>query len=185
MKNVTILGTNSQTGAYLLRIRVKETVEVQFGRFNRGNPIQFVAGEYVYVGSAMGQRGSSSLARRLLRHATRSDHNNPHAVRAEMLAAFTAVSLGPSHLAPPASKKRFWHIDYLLEVTAVSLQQILVIRTPNRIEHPLANWLVQQPETNVVAAGLGARDHKGSTHLLNINANATWWANLPTQFENF
>ena len=180
-----ILGMNSQTGVYLLKIKVNETTEVRFGRFNHGKPVQFAAGEYLYVGSAMGQRGSSSLARRLLRHATRSDISNPHTVRAEMLAAFTAVSLGPPHLAPPASKKQFWHIDYLLEKTAVSLQQILVIRTPNRIEQHLADWLIQQPETNIVIAGLGARDHKGSTHLLSINANASWWANLPGSFGNF
>ncbi len=182
MNRLAILGTDTQTGAYLLWIKVEKAIPVQFGRFNRGNPVQFNAGTYVYIGSAMGQRGSSSLARRLLRHATRSERSNPHPIRNEMLTVFKSVNLGPAHLSPPTSKKCFWHIDYLLEETAVSLHKAIIIRTPNRIEHQLADWIIQQPDTNIVVAGLGARDHKGSTHLLSVKSDAEWWDNLPSDF---
>lgn len=55
---VIVLGDNTQSGVYLLRIAVHEALAVAFGRFWRGKVIDVPPGEYVYVGSAMAARGA-------------------------------------------------------------------------------------------------------------------------------
>ncbi len=69
------LSSPTPGGVYLLRIQLIEPLSVVFGRFRKGVVIPLSAGEYLYVGSALG-----GLGRRLLRHATRSD-GSAHPVR--------------------------------------------------------------------------------------------------------
>ena len=78
-----------------------------------------------------------------------------------------AVNLG-QNLQLPAQKRLHWHIDYLLEDTAVSLTHILVIRSRTRLETAVARSLNADPRTFAPAPGLGATDDAGSTHLLGI-----------------
>ncbi len=173
--HVLIFGENHQSGAYLLRMRVQHPLSICFGKFNRGASILVSAGEYIYVGSAMGTRGASSLARRLLRHAGRTNAQNPHAIRAEMLSAFEAAGLGKSPLVPSARKTLHWHIDFLLDDRAVSLSHVIVIRTAEHLESSLARRLAAHPDTFSLADGLGASDARGETHLFGIkNADAFW-----------
>ncbi|HSG42615.1 MAG TPA: hypothetical protein VLA72_05620, partial [Anaerolineales bacterium] len=50
---ITVLGDNSQSGCYLLRMRITQPITVSFGRFNQGRPLALAPGASVYVGSAM------------------------------------------------------------------------------------------------------------------------------------
>lgn len=83
---------------------------------------------------------------------------------------------------PPAGKKFHWHVDYLVEETAVTLSHVLLFRSPARLEELLGRWLGAQPETFIVVPGLGARDVRGSTHLLGVQAPEAWWDTLPQRF---
>lgn len=76
--NIFLIGKDSQAGTYVLRIRLKEDTELKFGRFKKGKLISLPAGDYTYVGSALSEKGATSLARRLVRHATRSGDKPPH-----------------------------------------------------------------------------------------------------------
>jgi len=177
---ITILGDEGVGGTYLLRLRIANPLQVVFGRFQAGAAQRLPAGEMVYVGSAL--RG---LAARVLRHATRTDGRPPHPIRAAMLADFPALGLADKPLRAPAGKKLHWHVDYLLEETAVTLSHVLLIRSPERLEEPLAQWLLAQPETSLIAPGLGARDVRGSTHLLPVTAPEVWWETLLSRARPF
>lgn len=175
MNPITVIGDPAAVGgAYLLRLWVAAPLAVAFGRFCQGRPLPIPPGEMMYVGSA--RRG---LAARLLRHASRSGDRPAQPLRAAMLAEFPALGLADRSVRPPAGKKLHWHIDYLLQETAVSLTHALLIRSPLRLEARLGQWLNAQPETGVIAPGLGARDVAGGTHLLTLNAGPAWWDALP------
>lgn len=176
---LTFLGDESQGGTYILRITATEPVTVSFGKFNGGEAIALPAGEYLYLGSALGEKGAGSLTRRLLRHATRSDALPPHPIRMDMLARFPAVGLGSEPLVPPIAKKLHWHIDYFLNCPTVILAGAVIIRANRRIEGKLGRLLTVDTRTGIIAAGLGASDIKGNTHLLRVTGGAAWWASLP------
>ena len=184
MKTITILGDNEQSGVYLLRMNVRRDVVVQFGRFQGGQPILVPKGEILYVGSAMAQQGSMTLARRLLRHATRRDEGNPQHIQGAMLKAFEDVELGTVQLKPPERKKLFWNVDYLLEEDVVDLSHVVIIRTRIKFEDELAQFLEAEPKSSVLAKGLGAHDSHGRTHILKLRETADWWQQLPTRLED-
>ncbi len=171
-----IYGQPFVCGCYLLRLQVIEPVEVRFGRFQRGQAIVVPAGTYLYIGSAMGKKGASTLARRLLRHATRQN-GRPQAIRPLLLAQLHAAGLGTNRLQAPTRKTLFWHIDYLLEETAVDLIHIIILRTNRSIENRLARLLADDPQTTPLVNGLGASDDPGQTHLLRVPGSLTWWQN--------
>lgn len=183
MKPITILGDSEQSGAYLLRMSVRRDVVVRFGRFQGGRPIPIPKGEILYVGSAMAQQGSMTLARRLLRHATRRDSVNPQHIQDTMLKVFENVELGPVQLKPPDSKKLFWNVDYLLEEDVVDLSHVVIIRTRIKFEDELAQFLEAEPKSSVLAKGLGAHDSHGRTHILKFRETADWWQQLPARLE--
>lgn len=178
-ETVTVLGQEAQCGAYLLRIRSGAPLAVRFGRYRQGAPVALAAGDYLYVGSAMGRRGASTLARRLVRHATRRK-GPPHNIHAQMLATFAELELGTGDLRPRGSKRLFWHVDYLLEQPEVTLTHVLVIRSNSRLEQALATLLAQQPYTSTPAPGLGASDASGATHLFAVGGEVEggWWVDL-------
>ncbi len=167
---ITLLGDPLPTGSYLLAMALAAPLRLRFGRFRGGTAVALAAGSYVYVGSALGQRGSGTLARRLVRHATRAS-GPPHGVRSELERTFG--------VAPPASKTLRWHVDYVLESTAVTLQQVYVVFTDVGVEQAIAGMLAADPHTRIPAAGLGAGDNPGATHLLWVDAPRDWWADLP------
>jgi Uri superfamily endonuclease len=175
-----ILGDHAPSGTYLLRIAVAEPLSVVFGRFRAGQPLTLPEGDYLYVGSAMAETGSSSLARRLVRHATRSGDLPPHPLRAELIAHFSSAGLGSGDLRPRHGKSLFWHIDYLLDRPEASLTHVLAIRSRRRLEARLAGLLQARPETGVLATGLGASDATQITHLFTVQPAPAWWPNLVT-----
>jgi Uri superfamily endonuclease len=183
MKTITILGDDEQSGAYLLRMNVRKDVAVRFGRFQGGQAFLVPQGELLYVGSAMAQQGSMTLARRLLRHATRRDEGNPQQIRGVMLKVFEDVGLGTVQLKPPDSKKLFWNVDYLLEEGVVDLSHVVIVRTRSKFEDELAQFLEAEPKCSALAKGLGAHDSHGSTHILIFRETADWWQQLPTRLE--
>jgi Uri superfamily endonuclease len=181
MDDLLILGGQEQGGVYLLRLAVQETLSLALGRFLRGRPLTFPAGDYVYVGSALAERGATALASRLLRHATRSGGLPPHLIRQKMGCTFAAVGLGEPDRKSPAEKRCFWHIDYLLDHPAVELTQLYIVRTELRLEPVVAQMLLHDEHTEIVAKGIGAHDHPGATHLLSVQAPASWWGTLTTR----
>ncbi len=179
---ITILGTPGLQGLYLLRIAVSAPLAVTFGRFAGGREILLPAGDYLYVGSAMGQRGATTLAGRLLRHATRSGAQPDHAIRAPLFYQLQRAAMQPKL---PTSKCCHWHIDYLLDQRVAALHHIYALRTAARVEAAVAHWLMAEAVTAAFAPGLGASDDRGATHLLQVTAPPTWWQALPTNLSNF
>ncbi len=167
-----------------MRIAVSRPLAVVFGRFRGGEPVAVSRGTLLYVGSALAEKGAASLARRLLRHATRSAGKPPHTLRAEMLAAFSAAGLGAGNLVPPQGKKLHWHIDFLLDNPAAEIDRVLVIRSPRRLESAVAHLLAADPRTVPLAAGLGASDAPGETHLFRVPDDDAWWERLGEMVKN-
>lgn len=179
----TLLGDDSRGGAYLLRMWVERPLSVVFGRFKQGQPIDVPAGTVAYIGSALGKKGSSSLARRLLRHASRHAAQRPHSIQAYLVEFLAATGLSDGRLPPPARKTLRWHVDYLLEETGVNLDHIVIIRSETPLEKPLARLLAADSATSPLVPGLGATDNPGYAHLLRIPAESTWWTALPAKIE--
>ena len=176
--SIVIIGDDSQAGTYILRIHLKENTTLKFGRFKKGKLILLPAGDYVYIGSALSEKGATSLARRLIRHATRSNHKPPHPIREKMINRFIECGLGPRDPLPKRGKTLHWNVDFLLDLPSAELVNIFAIRSAERLENRLAKRLEQDPHTEVIEPGLGANDAPGHTHLLRIREDRTWWASL-------
>ena len=177
--NIVIIGDESQAGTYILVIRLKENTILRFGRFKKGKLISTPAGEYAYVGSALAEKGATTLARRLIRHATRSGDQRPRRIREAMLRRFAECGLGDGNLLPRRGKTLHWNVDFLLELTSAELVGVYAIRSRERLEDRLAKQLEADPHTGVIERGLGANDVPGNTHLLHVKATEAWWASLP------
>lgn len=176
LKPISIIGGESLSGTYLLRLRVEREIAVRFGRFRPAQPAVMVpAGDCLYVGSAM--RG---LGARLLRHAGRTDASTLQPIQAEMAEVLMAAGLVKG-TRPFPPKRLHWHIDYLLERPEVELTHVIALRSSLRLETAVADWLVQDPAVFIIAPGLGARDDPGRTHLLGVQAAEDWWQRLPHQ----
>ncbi len=175
MNNDQLLIVNSlppsdpKRGTYLLWMDVAEPISVAFGRFRDGEQIAIPAGAYLYVGSAMG-----GMASRLLRHASRRDVRHPHPILPALEAHF-------GKMAASAPKKLHWHIDYLLEETAVSFTRAFLIYSSHRWEDEAADFLQTAVETEPIAHGLGASDGRGS-HLFRTTAH-DWSFFVPLRFQ--
>ena len=178
--SIAIIGDESHAGTYILRIRLKKDAALQFGRFKKGKLISLPAGEYAYVGSALSEKGATTLGRRLVRHATRSGDQRPHPIRETMLHQFAERGLGDGNLLPRRGKTLHWNVDFLLNLPAAELVGISAIRSRKRLEDRLAKQLEEDPHTGIIERGLGANDVPGNTHLLHVSATEAWWASLPT-----
>ncbi|MFX1535588.1 MAG: DUF123 domain-containing protein [Promethearchaeota archaeon] len=175
---ITVLGTSSQAGSYILRIKVSEDLHLVFGRFKKGKMIHLPLGEYLYVGSALATKGAMSLALRLVRHATRSGTKPPHRVRSEMIRVFKNVGLGKDILLPRTPKTLYWNIDFLLDEIFAELTHVIVIRSPQKLENKLGKTLEHDSHTRIIEKGLGANDMLGNTHILHLEADKNWWEAL-------
>ncbi|MEZ4860075.1 MAG: GIY-YIG nuclease family protein [Caldilineaceae bacterium] len=182
---VLFLGASYLQGVYLLRIYVVDAVAVTFGRFQGGRSILLPSGDYLYIGSALGQRGATCLAGRLLRHATRCGDSPPQIIRTALLAQLQNAGMIEDNPYWSRSKRCFWHIDYLLDQPTATLTQIIALRTSQRWEAALARYLMAEPVTSIIAPGLGASDDRRATHLLRVDAPASWWDRLPSKIELF
>ena len=176
--SIVIIGNDSQAGTYLLRIHLKENITLKFGRFKKGKLISLPTGDYVYIGSALSEKGATSLARRLIRHATRTGDKLPHPIREKMINRFIECGLGPRDLLSKHGKTLHWNIDFVLDLQLAELVNIFAIRSTERLENRLAKRLERDPHTEIIERGLGANDAPGATHLLRIRENRMWWASL-------
>lgn len=176
--SICIIGNDLQAGTYILRIRLKENMTLQFGRFKKGRRISLPAGDYTYVGSALSEKGATSLARRLVRHATRSSDKPPHTIREKMIHQFTECGLGNGNLLPRHGKTLHWNVDFLLDLQSAEIVNIIAIRSPERLENRIAKWLEGNPQTDIIEPGLGANDAPGATHLLRFQADDIGWASF-------
>ena len=177
--SIVIIGDESHAGTYILRIHLKKDTTLRFGRFKKGKLISLPAGEYAYVGSALAEKGATTLARRLIRHATRSEDQRPHRIREIMLHRFAQCGLGTGNLLPRRGKTLHWNVDFLLDLSSAELAGVCAIRSRERLENRLAKQLEEDPHTGIIERGLGANDVPGNTHLLHVNATEAWWASLP------
>ena len=141
MPNIAIIGDESHAGTYILRIRLKQDTTLRFGRFKKGKLISTPAGEYAYIGSALAEKGAPTLARRLVRHATRSGDQRPHRIREAMLCRFAECGLGDGNLLPQRGKTLHWNVDFLLDLPSAELVGISAIRSRKRLEDRLAKQL--------------------------------------------
>lgn len=169
MNHITFCGDGVNCGAYLLWLELRRNVALSFGRFRGGRVYELPAGGYVYAGSAMGRRGATALAGRLLRHATRSGGRPSQAIRDELARRLAEEGLRAGDDPLPAAKRLRWHIDYLLDEPAAVLAHVTTARTAARRAGEVARWLARQPGVSPVAAGLGASDAPGETHLLRLD----------------
>ena len=183
-QNIVIIGGESQAGTYILRIGLRADTTLRFGRFKRGKLISLPAGEYAYVGSALSEKGSTSLARRLIRHATRSEGQRPHRIREGMMRRFVECGLGNGNLLPKRGKTLFWNIDFLLDLGSAEIVNLYAIRSSERLESRLAKQLERDSHTEVIERGLGANDVPGNTHVLRVRADEPWWASIAAQLAN-
>ncbi len=167
-------GSFRAAGTYLLHIELGQPAQVAFGRFQGGRVWEMPASHYIYVGSALGQRGAMTLPRRLMRHASRSASRPPHPIRAELAQAFAAVGLERLAQPPQRPKRLYWHVDYLLDLLSAHLVDVTAIGDGVRRESEWARWLSAQPALHLIAPSLGARDLPGETHLWRL-PEVGWW----------
>lgn len=99
--------------------------------------IHFKKGFYYYIGSAMGPHGSSALLNRVKRHLKNSNE-----------------------------KKRFWHIDYLLENKNALLTKIILIPCQIKLECEFARNFLQLADNFI--PNFGSSDCNCKTHLLHF-----------------
>ena len=158
-------------GCYIISIHLGTGLKNSFGRYNHGDAVFLPAGGYLYVGSARGEKGSSSLGARLMRHATRTDPARPHAIREELLSQLQNAGITAK---VPAKKQLHWHIDYLLDLPEAEINGMILLRTRQDREARLAEMLAALPQTSFPAPGLGASDHRGNTHLFYLQEQGDW-----------
>ena len=98
-------------GTYIIVIYVLENSVIKIGALGE---IEFLKGYYWYIGSAMGNKGSTTLENRVKRH----------------------VSISKD-------KKIFWHIDYLLTNNNCIITRLYLIPSLKRLECIIANEVSQ------------------------------------------
>lgn len=174
-QSLVVLGRPGQSGIYILRIQVQQSLDISLGRFKKGKQITFLPGEYLYLGSALGSSGAASLAHRLIRHATRSAPHPPQMIRSDLIDYFRAIGRPNRSPLVQQPKKLFWHVDYLLQQSAAELRQVIVMHTARQLERLVAQQLNADLSTFIIEAGLGASDNRGATHLLGVDGAEDWW----------
>ncbi|MEI8102809.1 MAG: DUF123 domain-containing protein [Chlorobium sp.] len=163
----TLFGKNHRIGSYILIINLAAPSRIAFGKFQQGALFTIPAGDYLYIGSALGNGVSGSpLARRVLRHTTRAHSQPNHKIREPLCTHLIDNKITEKSESPRSRKKLRWHIDYLLDLPEAEITHIVLIRSPLSIEQKLAELVEQLDETSLIAPRLGAQDSKKSTHIL-------------------
>ena len=98
-------------GTYIIVIYLLEYSKIEIGSLGE---IDFAKGYYLYIGSAMGNIGSTTLENRVKRHFSK-----------------------------PKNKKIFWHIDYLLTNKKCVITCIYLIPSLNRLECIIAKEITE------------------------------------------
>ncbi|MFX1304524.1 MAG: DUF123 domain-containing protein [Promethearchaeota archaeon] len=94
-------------GCYILVIFIQKKIELIIGALGK---IVFDKGFYLYIGSAMGNSGATTLINRVKRH-----------------------------VSSPNNKKVHWHIDYLLNNKNVVIIYLYIIPSHQKLECLIAN----------------------------------------------
>ncbi len=163
----TIFGSKYTMGSYILFIRISSSFQLAFGRFQKSRLFSIPDGDYLYIGSALGKTGDP-LARRLIRHASRSNGKPPHKIQSEIIKLFSKNDAVKSCAFIASEKKLHWHIDYFLEHSEAEITHVLIMRHPEKLEHHLSEFLASIRETSLVAPRLGAQDTRNSSHILRL-----------------
>ncbi len=163
----TIFGNKYTMGSYILFIRISSSFQLAFGRFQQSRLFSISEGDYLYIGSALGRTGNP-LARRLIRHASRSNGKQPHNIQAAIIKLFSNNDAARNGDVNATKKKLHWHIDYLLEHREAEITHIVILRHPEKLEHHLSEFLASLQETSLLAPRLGAQDTRNSSHILRI-----------------
>jgi len=164
----TIFGHKYPMGSYLLLIRISSPFQLAFGRFQQGRLFTISKGNYLYIGSALGRTGNP-LAKRLIRHASRSNGKQPHEIRAAIIKLFSSDDGIGNCATEPTDKKLHWHIDYLLEQSEAEITHIAMIQHPEKLEDKLSEFLASLHGTSPLAPRLGAQDTRNSSHILSLS----------------
>ncbi len=104
-------------GSYILVVYIQKHIELLVGALGR---IKFKQGFYLYIGSAMGNSGSTTLINRVKRH-----------------------------VSPSESKKIHWHIDYLLNNKFVLVYCIYLIPSLQKMECLIVNELLNKSDGHI------------------------------------
>ncbi|MAM90788.1 MAG: hypothetical protein CMI15_04855 [Opitutaceae bacterium] len=132
----------------------------------------------------MGNRGASSLPRRLIRHATRSTPHHPHTIRTHLIDYFVNHGmLTPDKPLYPRTKRLHWNVDFMLDLPPASIAAAYILHTNIPLESQLAAVVETDSHTVAFAAGLGANDARGQTHLLRVDGDERWWNHLPHRLD--
>lgn len=104
-------------GSYILVIFIPDKTVIYIGALGK---VLFNQGFYLYIGSAMGDYGSSTLVNRVKRH-----------------------------VQPSEDKKTHWHIDYLLNQKRNIITQLYLIPSLERLECIIAKDLEKIAEDHI------------------------------------
>jgi Uri superfamily endonuclease len=164
----TIFGDNYPRGSYILFLNVSKPIRLSFGKFQGGRLLDVPEGEYLYIGSALGGgKADNPLAKRLVRHASRSGNRAPQQIQTTLRLLFEPGK-SDKKADTPLHKKPHWHIDYLLDCPETEITHIVIIQSPLRLEPLLCSFICALDAAEPLAKRLGAQDTKNSTHLLKI-----------------
>ena len=173
--NITVIGHHLPCGIYVLLISVLSDLELAFGGFKKGKVIHLPQAEYIYTGSALGKKGSTCLAHRLVRHTTRTPNRMPHQIRPNVLEFFSDIKLANGELIPRTAKTLYWNIDHLLNQIEVEISGLACIRIEEPLEVKIGKMLELRSDTSIIEKGLGANDIKGNTHFLQLADSGKNW----------
>lgn len=126
-------------GAYLLLIKVHNQTTIKIGAQGE---LTFKQGIYIYVGSAMGIIGSTTLLNRVKRHVRTKD-----------------------------LKKTHWHIDYFLNSESTHIIRLYLIPSKKRIECYLASRLERIAEEIIPNFGCSDCNCSGHLFYFTSNGN--------------
>jgi len=104
-------------GSYILVVFIDREIKLIIGALGK---IKFQKGFYLYIGSAMGNTGSTTLITRIRRH-----------------------------ISPPKSKKTHWHIDYLLNNKYSSVCCLYLIPSHQNLECFIANGILNVSDDHI------------------------------------
>jgi Uri superfamily endonuclease len=146
---VVVLAAGPWSGAYVLHIWVSHAESIVFGRFHGGAEVVVEPGDYLYIGSARGVHGRPILARRVLRHLTRTGNRPPQPLRTTLLTYLR--DHGWPEAGAPATKTLRWHIDYLLDTPSAAVTYVLLIRGQRTTALP-RTWRQRPPGSHASPA---------------------------------
>lgn len=113
-------------GAYVLYISIKKNCKIKIGSLG---VIEFSAGTYVYIGSAMGLH-STSLNNRISRHVRTAIS----AIEQKSQDNENTKKMEKKEIRQIKKPKNRWHIDYLLQDPNTSIIKIAIIPSKYKIE---------------------------------------------------